>query len=118
MKRHLLLFLTFIVVTTYSMSQDTNVKLESTFFIQSMFDITDQNHLKLLENQLHQNPMVKMCRFESKTKTVLIITNPLNNFSEENLMVWLGEYSAKISCIQIGVFGKDKMISYPILNCN
>jgi hypothetical protein len=83
-----------------------------------MFDITNESQLKLLEANLKQNSLVKLFRFEPKSKTFLLITNSTEIMTTEILKSWFGEFSGKFSCIQIGIHGKDKMNSYPIINCN
>lgn len=103
-------------MNTCSFGQDIKTTIP-TFFIQSMISLDSQDQTTLLEFKLRENPNVKMCRIDYNTKTLLIITQNINNVTSEIFNSWLVEYFSKVSCVHIGIYGVDKLNNYPITNC-
>ena len=47
----------------------------------------------------------------------LELTKETNELLEDELRSWFGEFSESVRCIQIGVYGVDKIDKYPFENC-
>ncbi len=89
----------------------------TSFFIQSMIHIDSQEQTNQMELKLRENQFIKMCRIDFNTKTLLIITQNVDKVNSDILKLWLEENYSKTSCVNIGVYGKDKMLKYPLTNC-
>ena len=106
----------FLLINFISLSQ--NKSEEITFFAQCKFEINDQKELKILEERIRQNPNVKVVRLDFVSQRSFILTKNISELTEVQFSSWFENYIDSISCIQIGVYGIDKINPYPFTNCN
>lgn len=107
------LFVLFVVFFSGAQVSEQKVIL----FAQSKFKIENQQELKLLETKLRENPYVKVARLDFNTQRSFILVKDLESLTEEQFMSWFEEYADTLKCIQIGVYGVDKIEPYPFKNC-
>lgn len=112
MKRLILLFMLFFNFMIFSQSSDINL------FAQCKFEIKDQKKLKELEEKIKNNPNVKIVRLDFVSQRSFIITKNISNLTEEQFLSWFENYSDLVSCIQIGIYGVDKINPFPFTNCS
>ncbi|MDA9881477.1 hypothetical protein N9C33_01640 [Crocinitomicaceae bacterium] len=92
---------------------------DTRLFAQCMFSIPSQSILDELTVEFYNtHPEIEMVRFDMHTQRALLITTGISNLSEADFTSWFGKYSATIHCVQIGVYGIDKIDPYPFTNCN
>jgi len=88
-----------------------------TLFAQCMIQIDSQESLDNLSESLRSNPYVKMVRLDWLTKRVFVLTKDLESLDAASFKSWFGEYEDKLNCLQIGVYGIDRMNAFPFTNC-
>lgn len=108
-----LFFLFILNFKIFGYSQTDKVSL----FAQCKFDIKDQKELKILENKIRQNPNVKVVRLDFVSQRSFILTQNLSELTEDQFVSWFENFSDSVKCIQIGVYGVDKINPYPFSNC-
>ena len=86
-------------------------------FVQCVFTIQDESELRNVEAEIRQHPSVKIVRLDQNTQRAFILTKDIQQLSEQELRSWFSEYSESVKCIQIGVYGIDKIDQYPFENC-
>jgi hypothetical protein len=104
-------------VFSFSFSQNFHSQNPSSFFVQCMFDSDSKEHTLQIEKQLRRLEHLKMVRLDHGTKSVFLLTVGLNSISNEIVQSWFGASSEKISCINTGVYGVDKLQSFPLTYC-
>lgn len=87
------------------------------FFGQALIEIKDEKAISSIQLEVRKNPNVKVVRIDPLTSQILLITNELASWSENEFISIFGEYSSKLSCIFIGVYGSDQIKVYPIKDC-
>ena len=114
------LALSFIFFSAHAQSQLAGKNQSDTrLFAQCMFSIPNQSTLDALTVEFYNtHPEIEMVRFDLHTQRALLITTGISDLSETDFISWFGEYSSSIHCVQIGVFGADKMNPYPFINCS
>ncbi len=90
---------------------------EPVLFAQCVFTIQDEADLRNVEAEIRQHPNVNIVRLDHNTQRAFILTKDIELLSEEDLKSWFGEYSESVRCMQIGVYGLDKIDHYPFENC-
>lgn len=112
------LFGIFILFSSFlGFSQSTEVST-TTFFGQCMVEVQNQEEMKMLENQLKLNPYVKTVRLDYNTQRAFILTKNIDSLNEVDFTSWFSQYSSKVRCIQIGVYGVDEIATFPFENCS
>jgi hypothetical protein len=89
----------------------------TTLFAQCLIQIDSQESLDNLNESLHANPYIKIVRLDWLTKRVFVLTKDLESLDAESFRSWFGEYGDGLSCLQIGVYGIDRMNAFPFTNC-
>lgn len=108
------LLLAFLLIGFQAISQESS----TTYFAQCLFEIPNDSDRIELENQIKEIPFTKIVRLDQHSSRAFIIVDGLENFSEEDLRTWFGDYGQSITCIQIGVRGVDPINPYPFTNCD
>lgn len=88
-----------------------------TIFAQCMIQIDSQESVLNLTESLRANPYVKMARIDWLTKRVFVLTKDIETLDEASFKSWFGEYEDNLNCLQIGVYGIDRMHDFPFTNC-
>lgn len=107
----LLLFLGSFSVFGQTVNQEINL------FGQCMVDIDSPEEMKALETVMRTNPYIKVVRLDITSKRAFILTQNLDELSEENFISWFNEYSDNVRCIQIGRHGVDIVKPFPFEGC-
>jgi hypothetical protein len=110
--RQLLIIFALVLAPSLYAQQDDLV-----LFAQCVFIIQDETMLRSAESEIREHPNVKMVRLDQNTQRAFILTKDLQQLSEQELRSWFGEYSESVKCIQIGVYGLEKIDHYPFENC-
>lgn len=110
----------FFTMGTFWVGAQNSVSQTNTpaFFAQCMVNVSDQNDLATLENQLRTIPYVSVVRVDIPTHRLFLITKDISSFSAVEFESWMGTYSSAYSCLQIGLHGVDSINPYPFTNCN
>ncbi|TSJ39852.1 hypothetical protein [Fluviicola chungangensis] len=116
--KNLLLGLVFAMGTFWVNAQNTASQTNTpTFFAQCMVNVSNQNDLTTLENQLRTIPYVQVVRVDVPTHRLFLITRDISSFTATEFASWMGTYSSSYSCLQIGLQGVDPINPYPFTNC-
>ncbi len=100
----------------FGFSQSTQ-ESSTTLFGQCMVEVQNQEEMKTLEDQLKLNPYVKTVRLDYTTQRAFILTKNIESLNEVDFTSWFSQYSSKVRCIQIGVYGVDTIATFPFENC-
>ncbi len=113
-------FTSFLVVMIFHIgySQTLTAADQTTFFAQCMIELNSPQQADELVFNLRENPYVKIVRVDWPTKRVFLITENIDEFTEDTFLSWLGELSLLSSCIQVGLHGVDLVNPFPFTNCN
>jgi hypothetical protein len=90
---------------------------EVRLFAQGVFQVEDTETILTTENTIRNNPNVSIVRLDPHSKRFFIITQNLNQLSEETLKNWFGTNAESVHCIQIGIHGIDAINTFPFSNC-
>lgn len=112
MKLYIFLFLLVFAHTSIAQSESS-----PQYFAQCLFDISEVSEVSALEEKLRNHPNVHIVRLQYDMQYAFLMTDGLNDFSEEDLKAWFGEYGDKLTCIQIGIDGVDTRNQYPFSDC-
>ncbi len=107
------IFLLFITTNTFSQTSNTEIVL----FAQSMIEVDSPEEMRVLETEMRSNPYIKVIRLDYNTQRSFILTQNLDELSEENFISWFNQYSDKVRCIQIGRQGIDVVKPFPFDGC-
>ena len=110
--RQLLTIFALVIAPSLFAQQDDPV-----LFAQCVFIIQDETELRSVEAEIREHPNVKIVRLDQNTQRAFILTKDIEQLSEKELRSWFGDYSDSVRCIQIGVYGLDKIDHYPFENC-
>lgn len=113
--KNLLLGIFLLFITTNTFSQTSNS--ETVLFAQSMIQVDNAEEMLTLETEMRSNPYIKVIRLDYSTQRCFILTQNLDELSEENFISWFNQYSDKVRCIQIGRQGIDVVKPYPFEGC-
>lgn len=91
---------------------------EVRLFAQGVFQVEDTEAILTTESAIRSNPNVSIVRLDPYSKRFFIITQNLNQLSEETLKNWFGTYAESVHCIQIGIHGVDAINTFPFSNCD
>ena len=105
---------TFLIITITSFGQESQ---GGTFFGQCMIELQSQESAREIEDQLRQNPMVKVARIDYTTQRAFILTHPLSELSETDFVSWFAEQSDNVRCVQVGRHGVDMVNPFPFEGC-
>lgn len=95
-----------------SLSQDSSSQL----FAQGLYNIDGEEQILDVQSAIRDLPSVQVARLDIPTKRFFIIINK-DELTEAELASWFSTTKDIISCVQIGVYGKDTINSYPFKNC-
>ncbi|AEA42753.1 hypothetical protein [Fluviicola taffensis] len=96
----------------------TNQNNGPVYFAQCMVNITNQNDLVALENQLRAIPYVGVVRVDIPTHRLFLVTRDLSALTPADFASWMGTYATSYTCLQIGLQGVDPITPYPFTNCS
>ena len=113
--KNLLLGIFLLFITTNTFSQTSNS--ETVLFAQSMIQVDNAEEMMALETEMRSNPYIKVIRLDYNTQRCFILTQNLDELSEENFISWFNQYSDKVRCIQIGRQGIYVVKPYPFEGC-
>ena len=113
--KNLLLGIFLLFITTNAFSQTSNS--ETVLFAQSMIQVDNAEEMLTLETEMRSNPYIKVIRLDYSTQRCFILTQNLDELSEENFISWFNQYSDKVRCIQICRQGIDVVKPYPFEGC-
>lgn len=117
--KNLILGFIFVLGAFWGNTQTTASQTSTpTFFAQCMVNLSDQNDLTTLENQLRSIPYVSVVRVDIPTHRLFLITKNISTFTTTEFVSWMGTYSSSYSCLQIGLHGVDPVNKYPFTNCS
>jgi hypothetical protein len=106
---------TFLIITLTSFGQESQ---GATFFGQCMIELQSQESAREIEDQLRQNPMIKVVRIDYNTQRAFILTQPLTELSESDFVSWFAEQSDRVRCVQVGRQGVDMVNPFPFEGCD
>ena len=89
----------------------------ASFFGQCMLNIESDDEIRQLENEMRQNPYLKVVRLDTHTKRAFVLTKELNSLNEEDFASWFSQYAETLYCIQIGRYGVDQIKPFPFQDC-
>lgn len=87
------------------------------YFGQAMIDLKQEKTISTIQLEVRKNPNVKVVRIDHLTGQILIITNNIDTWSENEFISIFGDYSSKLNCVFIGVYGVDQLKKYPFKDC-
>lgn len=87
------------------------------YFGQALIDMKDEKTISSIQLEVRKNPNVKVVRIDPLSGQILLITNELSSWSKNDFISIFGEYSSKLNCIFIGVYGIDHLKIYPFNDC-
>lgn len=77
-----------------------------------------EQQIDQVEQNLEQNPNVKMIRVDRITSGIFIVTNELTQFDQATIESWLGVSFPVIDCYREGVYRVDNVIPFDDQFCN
>lgn len=89
---------------------------ETKLFAQGLFQIENEQEMQNVQNAIKELSSVYVVRLDGNTQRFFILTQGIEQLSEETLRNWFGDYSQTVRCIQIGIYGQDNINQYPF-NC-
>jgi len=109
-----------VMVFTLSLSfgQQGNTQPAADLFAQGMINITSDQEMIDLEQEMRLNPNAQVVRLDRTSHRFFILTYNVSTLTEQDLLSWFGSYSSNVSCIQIGVHGVDAVDPFPFTNCS
>lgn len=87
------------------------------FFAQCAIELADDAAYQALEEQLRDNPYVKVVRVDAISRRIFLITKEITSFSEADFKNWISGYEQFAYCYQVGVHGVDVIRPFPFTNC-
>lgn len=81
-------------------------------------DALSKQQIDQVEQNLQQNPNVKMARVDRITSGIFIVTNELTQFDQATIESWLGVNFPVINCYREGVYRVDNVIPFDDQFCN
>jgi len=112
------LFFTFLLLgLILPFSSYSQIENHPTLFAQCMIQIDSKPEMDSLQALIRQNPHTNIVRLDWNTKRVFLLTQDIDTLSIAEFKSWFGDYSNKLTCIQIGVHGVDVVNPYPFTNC-
>jgi len=87
------------------------------YFGQALIEIKDEKTISSIQLEARKKPNVKVVRIDPLNSQIFLITNQLTSWSENEFISIFGEYSSKLNCIFIGVYGSDQIKKYPFKDC-
>ena len=112
MKVYLSILFSLFFTVIFSQNQNNSV-----LFAQCYFDIPNEQTMLDLEKDLRLHPNTNIVRLDYISQRAFIITQGVNSLTNEEFKSWFVSFSNTINCIQIGVYGVDKIDPYPFTNC-
>jgi hypothetical protein len=104
------LFFGFIALNSFA--QDLNK-----YFAQGKFNSEDKVLMKSIEQSILNKPDIWMVRIDPTNGNVLIFSNPLPFWTEEELSSLFGENADLFTCPFIGIVRQDEFRTFPFDNC-
>lgn len=95
-----------------------NQQIENTLFAQCMIEVNSSDEMKTLESEMRANPYIKIIRLDYQTQRAFLLTQNIEELSEENLKSWFSSYADNVRCVQIGKHGIDTVNPYPFVGCS
>lgn len=117
MKLFLVLPLLFLFMTAFGQVEEESSSQTFIFFAQCMFDISDQDEMLALEQEIRQHANTDVVRLDWHTQRAWVTTLWVSDLNEDEVRSWFGDYAGSVSCINIGELGKDTPEMYPFTNC-
>jgi hypothetical protein len=87
------------------------------FFGQAQFKSTDKDLILSIETGIRKNQTIKVIRIDASNGQVFILTKEQENFTKQDFLKLFGQHVEKVSCLFIGVYGKDKTQEFPFSDC-
>ena len=113
-----LYFMLVLFMTSNSFGQSSQENsATSIYFAQSLFEVETIQEMEELEIHLKSNPSVKQVRTNFQEKRVFVVTNSIDNLTEDEFKSWFGSIALSLKCIQIGKLGVDEVQTFPFSNC-
>ena len=106
----------FSLIFVFSLSM-TFAQSNSVLFAQCYFDIPNNVSMLEIEADLKLHPNINVVRLDFDSQRAFILTQGIESLTEEEFKAWFEIFSSTVSCIQIGVYGIDKIEPYPFMNC-
>jgi hypothetical protein len=90
---------------------------DNPFFCQAQFNSKDKNLISSIESEIRKNSGIKVIRIDPSSGQVFILTKDQENWTKQDFLSLFGQYAQKVSCLSIGIHGKDKTKEFPFLDC-
>lgn len=103
-----------LVLTAFSQSNSAN---PVALFGQCMIEMDAAEEMRALETEMRTNPYIKVVRLDYNTQRAFILTQNIDQLTEEQFTSWFNAYADKVRCIQIGRHGVDVVKPYPFEGC-
>lgn len=87
------------------------------FFGQAQFNSTDKDLIVSIETIIRKNETIKVIRIDPSNGQIFILTKEQENFTEQDFLKLFDQHAEKVSCLLIGVYGKDQMRKLPFKDC-
>jgi hypothetical protein len=107
-----IIILTFLFLVNSFFSQSNK-----TFFGQAQFNITDKVVTSSIETEIRKNNSIQLIRIDASNGQVFILTNEQESWTKQDFLSLFGHFAEKLSCLSIGIHGKDKTKEYPFSDC-
>ncbi|MFN6015739.1 MAG: hypothetical protein ACK47F_13710 [Flavobacteriales bacterium] len=114
MKITIISFIVFFGFSALSQSSPVN---QVALFGQCMIEINAVEDMRALEADMRSNPYIKVVRLDFNTQRAFLLTQNIDELTEEQFTSWFNVYSDNVRCIQIGRHGIDMVKPYPFEGC-
>jgi hypothetical protein len=102
------------LIFAFSLNGQVNTGQNGTqYFAQFTYQETlSEQEVAEFDDNLQQNPNIKLVRVDVITKGVLIVTHNLNEFNENTVVSWISTNFPVIDCYREGLFRVDDIIPF------
>jgi hypothetical protein len=114
MKKIILGLMLLLGLTAFSQSNSAN---PVALFGQCMIEMNTAEEMRALETEMRANPYIKVVRLDYNTQRAFILTQNIDQLTEEQFTSWFNAYADQVRCIQIGRHGVDVVKPYPFEGC-
>lgn len=105
------------IVLVFPFLSSAQTESNSVLFAQCYFDIPNEETMLEIEADMRLHPNTNIVRLDFISQRAFIITQGIESLTEDEFKSWFEQFSSTVSCVQIGVYGIDKIEPYPFKNC-
>lgn len=102
----------FVIVFHFGGEAQTPTTQQVKYFAQVQLNTNDSQTLDAIENAIKNNPNCFVVRLDRITNGLLIVTNDLSSFTQDDLISWMEGNEAAIECSTIGIQGYDDHLPF------